>query len=1551
MRAPILNDRGQFRYSDFVAYVPEFLKAEPDVVTLLQVFSDYINNAYRNIDTVEKFEFAIVSRSDTIGRATRRMEYLRTMLDLAGSRHDFVNLLSVPRANINSNRVFGQANGYIPMVVPYSASEILDEIPNAQLVVPGIATFDDGDVIFISYDGLETGNREVAYYYDSARKTLIREPMGKSQDPFTGSDNSSGRVISFHVSDVSQVKTRYGYTSKNGTQYKEVFFTARIYDVQSAPSVKRYMFNSNVDGMIDYYGTETCPAGVISSTMRFYGNNGWSWKDGFPTAMFYLSETSGASLISVVGDGKHLPFGMCADPSLSNEYIKYNVSHIESCGNGTILATLDTFYPSYANSTVFLARKRTMELNGPYTVIRDTRESGSYNVILIPNGIVSALNFNDEYVIIDAPLFYDRGMLDYSKASPLITIDHAYPIDVNDAGEGIQAETLIPNENMCAYAYDSMENEVVGTLNICYRGGNEQPEGYAYMDGVNTIVVPFNSMLGKNFGDKYDIGDELYIRSGYMYWSGVGIVESVTVGDGGYAIKLRGVNIHPHQLPAPVNVYVNRHGYLTLETDSSGNQAVTWLSRADLYSSDGNIVVFEEIGSNNIHVRRLNDQSKFNGIDLPNGSYALCPLVRTGSSARNLVEVSGDEHLTTIWNKYKGDMFTCSYVMLTDNTGNSSICSIYSSAGNKVVPIERGHEYHKGQYVFNGANSRVYYCVEDCIVTDENTVTMGNSFVEDRIVHFSVPYVSKINPFVPFYGQIAALEYGAQINYDTEPEVFLSPLYISKVEEKRLKYGWQHREFLNYGDTMNLSGRARNGMVEFYSTSRTNDSTSNSFTVDAGMDIVNADLGQKESVPFTVFAQNNLFDLTNTNPSVALGDEVTIRNIIYTGNGRATIHIASPLVHFNEENRPYIEGKTVVYITNVTPSDFCGYHVVTKINSPTSFEVSMRLYNKTLLDVDSQKGIPTGDLKMTLRECRWYKYRVNELEWEKRSSIATFTGNNATSVTSLHVLACDSAHGLAVHDEVILSDDTHTANATVVAVPSPTEVNIKVTAGKYVNHMIITSINGTGVSSNVRTTEGSTKELVCAHAHGLAANDYVVFGYDFSTFDDSTGLDNYAMGRVIKVNDETRVLVDIILGSYVDGMSIARGVITQDSMDNLSKRNGEYSIRLRSLIGSNAASPGYNSYNSWILHTFRDGDIVIAAGQVVPSERVAYLVRENVQWTVLKKKRIMKIRNITVDEYQNADYQYATEDDNVDEYKYATYSDVDVAKMSREAYASRMFMIRNPIFNKPAIPDIDTTREVNAEYSSGEDFGNIAPRDDMKPTFTGIPDMKYPLIEKIERLAYLRDANVIDFELIGYLARFMGYDLTPMADDIESSNLYRTIKQRESAIREAVLNLPQYYALGGTDAGIKMIMGAFGVIGDILTLYTNTMHPYEEMLNKDEVENRVANDSEGGKLTGTWVATPYIDIELTDDARYPQFAIHSDDISRIKEQIRLWKPINVVFRDILLRYVGEIGIKASITGPFIGIEEFGAAIGLGDGENDTVVELDYVEPGLTNCAF
>jgi hypothetical protein len=346
---------------------------------------------------------------------------------------------------------------------------------------------------------------------------------------------------------------------------------------------------------------------------------------------------------------------------------------------------------------------------------------------------------------------------------------------------------------------------------------------------------------------------------------------------------------------------------------------------------------------------------------------------------------------------------------------------------------------------------------------------------------------------------------------------------------------------------------------------------------------------------------------------------------------------------------------------------------------------------------------------------------------------------------------------------------------------------------------------------------------------------------------------------------------------------------------------------------------------------------------------MSYLVREGARWSILKKKRIIKIRKISVDEYLNSYFMDADAEDDVDEFKYTTYSDVDVAKSTQWAYASRMFMVRNPVFQKPAIDGMDTTRDPNAEYSSGEDYANVAPRTGMKSSFKGVPDMKYPLIEKIERLAYLRDANVIDFELIGYLARFMGYDLTPMADDVQTSSLYRTVRQQEAAIREAVLNLPQYYALGGTAAGLKMLMGAFGVIGDVLTLYTNTMHPYEELLNEAEVEGRMGEDSTNGSIEGSWVSTPYIDIALTDDSRFPQFAIQTDDVRRIREQIRVWKPIQVVFRDVLLRYVGEIELNSWISGPMVGIGEFGAAIGAG--ETDAVAEPDYVDQELTSCDF
>ena len=1035
MRAPILNDRGQFRYSDFVAYIPEYLKAEPDVVTLLQVFSDYINNAYRNIETVEKFEFAIVSRSDTIGRAKRKMEYLRTMLDLAGSRHDFVNLLSAPRANIKSNRVFGQSTGYTPLVATYSAPEVVDEIQNASSVVPGIREFDDGDVIFVSYDEMEDGTKEIAYYYDSSRNMLIREPMGKSQDPFTGSDNTSGRILSFHISDISSVKERYGYTSDNGTQYKELFFTARIYDVQSAPATKKYTLNGGLTGMVDYYGTERVDSDALSSTMRFWGDGGWNWKNGFPTAMIYLSETSGANLVSTTcGDDKHLPLALCADPSMSGEFLKYPVTSLVPGNGGTVVATLATYYPSYANSTVHLAVKRSMEIVGTFTVVQDTRETGSYDVTLIPIGKGPILDADEEYVIVDAPLFYNRGMLDYGKASPIVNLKNFYPIDIatpedsseeprytyfklditdvpgpegymqlselefydknnrklnvvyvtgtpgtysdfgdenptnmfdgrtdtkwcvrdknafvigkirgvvnvskyrmataNDcdrwpgrnpsrwtismafsstdildrssdlwrvidtrnssdtmpdvnqtyycfeinhpekqtlltkaettrgtmklSGFGIDSDSLVPGKNIVAYACDTIGNDKVGTLNIYHKNDASRPSNAAYLNGSNTIILPYSSELAKNFGSKYDIGSELYIRGSHMYWEGVAVVAKFELIDDGYAMTLNGLHVQmqPEPLDTPVDVYVNQRGYIELRTDpSTGVQFLKYMNKVQYPLYGDAVFAFDEVTGTAVpsrYIVKVSRQTKILNLGLPDGCYAITQIDRASGYAANLLTVTQmDGYLNTIWGKSHGDMFTCQYVMIKDGLGNVSICDLWNESGKEVIPLVNGMECHAGQYVYSKTAGRVYLCVEDCIVTDESTATSGNWFAEDRIVHYSVPYVEKINAFAPFYGQISAMEYGSQIDYKVDPEVFTCPMYITKVEEKTLKYGWEHREFLNYGDAMNLSGRARNGMVEFHTTERTNSSGDSTITADSMMDIVDTDLTSRSGL-------------------------------------------------------------------------------------------------------------------------------------------------------------------------------------------------------------------------------------------------------------------------------------------------------------------------------------------------------------------------------------------------------------------------------------------------------------------------------------------------------------------------------------------------------------------------------------------------------------------------------------------------------------------------------------------------------------------------------
>jgi len=184
--------------------------------------------------------------------------------------------------------------------------------------------------------------------------------------------------------------------------------------------------------------------------------------------------------------------------------------------------------------------------------------------------------------------------------------------------------------------------------------------------------------------------------------------------------------------------------------------------------------------------------------------------------------------------------------------------------------------------------------------------------------------------------------------------------------------------------------------------------------------------------------------------------------------------------------------------------------------------------------------------------------------------------------------------------------------------------------------------------------------------------------------------------------------------------------------------------------------------------------------------------------------------------------------------------------------------------------------------------------------------MGYPLAERIERLAYLRDPNVIDMDLIGYLARFMGYDITALADDINSSNVYKNGDDREKAIRETVAHLPQFYALNGTKPGINMLMATFGLVGELITMWTRVDDPYGRLVRQTEVDDMIAKDG-----TSSWVPTPHITLDIKSNDNYNCVLMGNDELVRMREQIRRCKPINVVFDGI--RVIFDSSTKASVS--------------------------------------
>lgn len=1592
MNPIVYNKNGQFRFNDFVGYLPEFLKTEPDVVTLMQVMSDYINNAYRNIETTEEFEFVRVCTSTDQNAVKAQMERLCSMLRLASERGDSVRYCSVPRNNVKSNVIVGNECAEYPKEAEVDFSEVEDVITSASARHLVDSNTKDGAVVYIKYRNVEPV-RTVAYYYSSVDDTMVKEPLGTSQDPFTGTDNNPKTALEFKVSDVGHVLRRYGGQSRDKrVNYYEIFFTLKITDVNRVSAIDSVLVD--VDGVdnksdqviVDYYNQSAVADGNYNTYIKFAEGNSFNWVGDYPSGIFYLRETSGSKLTNISSSNiVNMP-----DTVLNPRVDRFRVNRIDVGSTGMLKIYTSAGMPGiYSDAILYLMhgdeQVALLKMNGDITS-KSRKEDGELYTSVFPLSlkydiydIIAMISDSKSITLVSVPLSESYYVIDGNNRMPMLRWSDEYRFCDGPAAS--------MSDNYTMSSATVTENESVATI----KGSEWTPFGLrAFYSPVQMYAGAFILCPGA--------------------WDGLGIITECKYekATGRYIVGLdRKLNPSFNPNGHDVVVTIPSVGVITrLDACNEETGEHAYAVYGGCMWKPGDVVLLDcvvngvyqtqlftitKYDAGTIHIVhpssvQINNYTAIRKVDVTKESY-----VSKVDHTRRM----GDDMVAVI-RRYSGMIFTDKYMVARFNDGDEKF--VLLRMRNDVVLYDSTADYVDGTYVYNADDDNIY-------MVKKTSGMKGDKYelVLDTLKHFSVGYKKMRNAFMPYSGAVATLDFGENVDYGVDDmDTIRIPLYIKKINDTRLRYGWKEREYVYYGNDIGVDDMSRAGFVEFYGGNTYNvvDVDMADRTVTVVKEYETGKVMKRGVAPLYVIDMDSNLIATKGNNGRWL---VTITS---AGHGLSDgMHISVSGVTVENPSKSDIFNVTDAEIKVLSP-DVIQYESLSVADGTyctgevdhdgvKASAVYYRIINETTGQPLSDGDIVEIDRKDDEEIVREF-YIASSGNWTKieRDAVLTpftlYAQQNLIDISETNPVYAMS-EGYKV--KVIRFIDNETAQVNLVGrVPESdlhkgTRVFIRYADHSAYNgwHTVTSNVNGGGVFnikiagdtgmpdgkslvgrdmtlyvgmwykytvyaydwskiSNRATFVTSNQILESNHnvvrtqyKHGLHVGDLVIVDTETNgayTYNGGS-INKFTEAKVLTVpSDETVTLGPIdgvsTLGNVSKGSTIYRGIIARR---NVGKLSGEY---------------------NWNGHRFTDGEIVIATNQLCEDESIAWRVSKTGAWVPMRRKRTFKIDNIKVDMCSNPKFDETDPVETDSEYKYVVYGDTFVTSeaSSGRAYLQAAGMSRNYHFENPHIDNLDTTQDVNLQYSSKYDYGTVAPRDDMDPSFKGVPDMGYPLAERIERLAYLKDASVIDYDLIGYLARFMGYDITAVSDDVNESGVYRTNEQRDAALRETIAHLPQYYALNGTNAGINMLMATFGLVGELITLWTNTADPYGELVRQTEVDEMIQRKSGLGEKVGQWVPTPHVVLDVLDDSNSPSVSVTTEDIERMHEQIRCCKPINVVFDGI--RVVMNSEATAYVLSVAHNMEGYSGLSPVFDGGKSDGTGLDFYEDDACmdeDCSF
>lgn len=1574
MNPIVYNKNGQYRFTDFVGYLPEFLRSEPDVVTFMQVLSDYINNAYRNVETTEEFELIKVCTSTDCKVVMKRMEHLAEMFRMACDRGEAVMYLSVPRNNIKSNITVGNANAEYERDIEVDLDEISDTIGAATQRVG--TELNDGDVVYVTY-GKRPLKEKVAYYYVKERNILSKDSMCSSQDPFTGTYNDPATAIEFKLSEVGKVIRRYGYTEHvkdvegnliNEIIYYEVCLPIHITDLKRVPSSSSSMYDVNADGiddriMVDYYNLSSTVGNAGSGEdtyctyVKFAGEDGFSWVGDWPTGFFYFRDTSTANLTKLTDDGTMMVADTLMEPSVD----RYRINRVEKTSAGMYRIYTDSFPGVYDNATFYIMDGTESvgiyRMNGDITDSTRFDEGTLYIELVNISGTDYGIEGRSNLMLVSIPLAASKYVLDYENSLPVVKWE---PEEITS----VYGTVIGTSSDMSMYGVDVISNNLVYSGKVIRYG--VYTLGFSY--DVSNKLYPGMTIASECIKDEYpDIPMAIAKVTDVRLDHNTGICR-VTLSR----------NLDPgifNDNPSPVvSIYKVTTGYILepeefMNSDDSEFAYYKAMWAVDNPISVGDYLKVEVSGRERLlKVENIDDNGDGTGIlsFFTNGEFTVNDIqfmteihriVRNDAQINKfkyvrIINVGGDPDNQVVIGaaqkrSYKGSYFSTKYMMAQlDGSDDHSLLRMVTD----VVPLELGKHYATGQFVYD--HPYVKKVTQEVTVNSDGSMDNTNALVRDYVEHYSVGFKTVENVFMPYGGPVSPLDYEETPNYNGTMSVVREPLYVKKVNDVRLKYGWQQRQYLYYNDDIGVAPMDRSGFMEVYA-GNSNSPVDVDLRVDAHLlkmpamlygcgtryyepdidsDLV-ANINEDGSWTVTVKSSGHglpngveisvevddpdhpeLVDIFSTEKTTAIvvSDEiiqyvtspsVTVAGIVqYLDADKAVLkydrsykdadETDDHLTGYPEEGDIAKHGDDVYLVqpgtwlkldptTIITPSTiYCRHNLFDESVTNPTFALSNGCVIKKIIPLEP--GVAEIQLSGRIDdfedggpvdERRVYIENVNQ---------GVFNGWHSVK---------EIKNGGIVH---IFVDPGVKIDPFIAPV---TNRQMTIYAGRWYKYTLKKydwdkKSNSVSYVTTNRIMEQNGTKLYTKYRHNLSAGDHVIV--------DDTGHAVYDMDMgkihtaiVKKVYDDYTVELAESTGAWEDGSTIYRGYVIEDR--NLTRLRGEYGFKLGDEILK-----------------FRDGDVVIPLSQVCKDEIRGWRVVQNTMWVPLEMKRTFKVDQISVEMQRNPGYDVGDDFDTEAEYRYVTYRDAEVIA-DKDALRIGYSNARNYHFEHAHVDNLDTTQSPDMEYSSKYDYATVAPRNDMDPAFKGVPDMGYPLAERIERLAYLRDPEVIDFDLIGYLARFMGYDITSASDDISSSNIYRNSKEREAAVREILAHLPQFYALNGTKAGINMLMATFGLVGDLITMWTSTDDPYGKLVRQDDVAGKVDEDVANRNTSNSWVPTPHVVLDIIENDNFNSMLMEQDELTRMKEQIRCCKPINVVFDGIRIVFNETLKMDPKLT--------------------------------------